>query len=519
MKPAPRTRSENRPARSTARRIAPFVAAQLLIVGIAAAGITYRSLHLRTAAALPELRETPREVAPLWGEDEPEVIGADQLQRVLRKLRPTLPADKTVVGHVDHNLRFWGAPAKFDDPRFVSGEQMRQFLLNHERFRDVYEKHEDAQLQELVGDWNGYRKKYGAEAFHAKLRELWPVYDALPNLYDRPQAEENIKRMLLDFPQFQADAGAEAAIAMLDQFLHDYKLLRLRIADEKPLLLEVDDQPGVRFRDLEGPRSSSHNDHTLACLAEVGTPLSYPVVTPQRETTFRDIVEQSLRDFSLNQREYEWSTLAFVLFIKDTNHWTTADGQDVSFDMLAERIMRQEMPQGVCMGNHRLHALVMMLRVDDMWDGPEPMLSPAMREKIVEYLGGITKRLVAHQHKDGFWNSKWPTAKPASSTPTEVEGDRLGDRVIATGHTLEWWALVPKKDRSAILPPIDVLRRAAQWLTRTVDEMSEDDVRRNNSFLSHAGRALTLWRGKYPYQVSLSEPPESSARSDQESQD
>lgn len=410
--------SSDKPDKSstTSRRIAPFVIAQLCLVGVAAAGISWRSWQLDQRTQLPPLRETPREIAPLY--DDPTMVGDAKLASVLRKLRPRFNGTDTVIGHVDHNLRFWGAEAKFGDPhdKYVSGEQMRDLLLDH----------------------NAFTALYGAET-----------------------------------------------------------------TEKKPLLMEIEDQPGLRIREFEGKLSASHDDHTMACLAEVGTPLSYPVITPDRQATFRDVVEQSLRDFSLNQQEYEWSAVTYALFVEGVNHWVTSEGQEVSFDLIADRIMRQQMPQGVCMGNHRLHALVVLLRADDQWEGPEPMLSPKKRADIVAYLQKQTKKLVDHQHNDGFWNNQWPTATPASLKPTETIGDRLGDRIIATGHALEWWALVPQRDKMEILPPHGVLVKASQWLVRTIDELDEKQVEENNSFLSHAGRALALWRGKYPYQVDL----------------
>jgi hypothetical protein len=271
---------------------------------------------------------------------------------------------------------------------------------------------------------------------------------------------------------------------------------------EKPLLIEMPKVGGIRVRELEGAMSSPHNDHTMASLAEVGTPLSFPIVTPRGDSTFRAIVEQSLRDFSLNQVEYEWSAVTFALFVQ-ANRWVTTEGQEVSFDVLADRIMRQDMPQGVCMGFHRLHALVMLLRVNEHWDGPQPMLSPEKEAEIVDYLEAMTTKLIAHQHADGFWNVDWPSSTPKSQQPTTGDGDDLGSRIIATGHALEWWALVPNKYAERLLPPRNVRVAAAQWLVRTINEMSDEAVLENSSFLSHAGRALALWRGKYPHQVEL----------------
>ena len=96
-------RSDSTPGRS----VSSFVIAQLLIVGVAVAGVTYRYQRLEQGATLPPLLETPRMVAPEPFAEHIEVIGEDQLKRVLRKLRPKLNRD-TSIAKVDHNLRFAG---------------------------------------------------------------------------------------------------------------------------------------------------------------------------------------------------------------------------------------------------------------------------------------------------------------------------------------------------------------------------------------------------------------------------
>lgn len=271
------------------------------------------------------------------------------------------------------------------------------------------------------------------------------------------------------------------------------------VGRQAPLLINVG--PGVRVRALEGPASSPHADHTLASLAEIGTPLDFPVITPNGETTFRAIVEQSLRDFSLNQAEPEWSSLAYALFLPPTHRWVTSEGQEMTFDRLARRLMREEPSEGVCSGNHRLHALVVFLRIDDRMaaEGKARILSPGSRRRIVDYLRGITATFVRHQHADGFWNGNWPTATPAGSEPTDADDDRLSDRLIVTGHVLEWWSLAPEE----IQPPRPVAVAAGQWLVRTVDRLSDAEVETNFTFLSHVGRALAQWRGVLPSEVDL----------------
>lgn len=262
---------------------------------------------------------------------------------------------------------------------------------------------------------------------------------------------------------------------------------------QPPLL--VDAEWGVRVRALEGPASTSHVDHLVATLAEVGTPLDHPIVTPAGATTYRAMLTQSLADFSLNQAEYEWSVLAYALTLTE-DRFRTSEGQLVTFDRLAERIRRERLPQGVCSANHRLAALVILLRVDRE---AGRILSDGARAATGEFLAAVTADLVAHQHPDGFWNWEWPHRVAASREPTDLSGDRLSDRIIATGHALEWWSLAPEE----LLPPRETAVAAARWLLDTVAAMDDDAIQANISYLSHAGRALAQWRGRFPWEVGV----------------
>jgi hypothetical protein len=254
----------------------------------------------------------------------------------------------------------------------------------------------------------------------------------------------------------------------------------------------LDNGSGVAVRVGGGRGASPHTDHLMACLADVGTPLSTPVTTPARQTTYRAIVEQALRGFRLNQEEYEWSASTFALFLPPATEWWTAEGQKVSFDLLADRLMRERLPRGVCAAHHRLSGLLLFLRVDER--SQEKILAPATRERIRAFLFDATRRLEAHQHADGFWDVEWPDAVPGDAKP-DMDDENANDfRIITTGHALEWWGSAPEEFH----PARPVLVKAGQWLVRTIDAMSEDDIRQNYTFLSHAGRALALWRGRLP---------------------
>lgn len=286
-----------------------------------------------------------------------------------------------------------------------------------------------------------------------------------------------------DDPQFVSGADLLGLLTDCRRFAELYG------PQERPAL--YDTPFGVCCRVKEGLASTSHTDHTLTCLCEVGTPLSFPVVTPNRQTALRAMVEQALHDFDTTQIEYEWSAKTFALCLPPTKRWQSAEGQTLSFDLLADRIMREALPSGVCRGTHRLFTLMAYLRLDE----EQPILSPGMRSRIEQFLKDANKRLVANQHEDGFWNGDWYFAPPTSSEPTQTHGDELLWRIIITGHALEYWALAPKQ----LQPPRKVIVAGANWIVRTIETLPDEELRKNFSFLTHAVRALSLWRGQEPY--------------------
>lgn len=396
---------QEKPSLQKKLRAAGYFSVHLLLVGVAIGWGAIRYQDWEARKILPQIRLNPLKVEPEY--NRPDIVSDQDLARVLYQLRPQFRGRQPRINHVDHALRFWGLEATFNDPKSISGIEMRDILLDHRQFNQVW--------------------------------------------------------------------GAET----------------------KPLL--VKEEFGVRPLVQKGAASSSHEDHTLATLAEVGTPADYPVITAQGETTLASMIEETLRSFSLNQLEYEWSALVFALYLNQPQEWLTTEGQRVNFDVITERIMRQEPTKGVCYGNHRLHALVMILRVDEQ----KPILTKAGRKKVIQYLQHITSLLVKNQSEEGYWDKNWDGSQ--FITPTNKIFTPRARRVLATGHAMEWWALAPEE----VLPPEETLRKAGHWLTETIQQMPDSEIKSSYTFLSHAGRALALWRGMFPYEVPLPAEPKS----------
>ena len=96
------------PAKS--RRIAPLMIAQLLIVGVAIAGVSYRAVQMQHQRDLPPLRDLPLEIGPVY--DDPTLISDDDLKKILLKLRPKFEGAKTTAstGPFEHDEDRAGAP-------------------------------------------------------------------------------------------------------------------------------------------------------------------------------------------------------------------------------------------------------------------------------------------------------------------------------------------------------------------------------------------------------------------------
>lgn len=389
-----------------------FLCLQVILLAAGGVWAGYRVRQDQALHRLPSFQKEPDRVGPLH--DEPELVSDAELSRLLWKLRPRLRQPQSQTNHIDHALRFWGVEARFEDENCLSGEEMRQRLLDMRQFRKAWDEETD------------------------------------------------------------------------------------------PLMIRVAGA-GVRARVAEGAASASHVDHTLATLAEIGTPLDYPIVFERGEGNVSQLLRQAAKDFSLNQIEYEWSTLAFALYRPNQTEWFTTENQRISFDRLARRIMRQDLPQGVCYGNHRLYTLTALLRLH----AQRPILSEDARVEITSFLKQTTKRLVKNQKSDGSWDGEWAGPRPAG-TPASTVGTPLGNRILATGHALEWWAIAPAE----LHPPRETLLKAGRWLVTTVDRLSVREIDANYTFLTHAGRALAFWRKQWPAAVALTPVPELSTAID-----
>ena len=273
----------------------------------------------------------------------------------------------------------------------------------------------------------------------------------------------------------------------LEKFLLDNSTFMLSWGENAMPLLE-DRKEGIGVNWGRVRSVSVHHDHMLACVSEAGVHLDEPVFLPtQRRATVKNIVQESLRDFRLDERETEWTAMAFGLWLPPTKQWRSADGRLMSFDLLAERLIRGRLEKGVCSGTHRVYSLILLWRLDEKFD----ILSDPIQKKVYDHLAQVRDLITASQFEDGHWPSNWDEGARALSNPRD---DKLKDKVIATGHHLEWLAIAPQQ----LHPPRENIDRAARWIIETTKQQSEEEIFLRYTFFSHVGSALALWRKTHP---------------------
>jgi len=236
--------------------------------------------------------------------------------------------------------------------------------------------------------------------------------------------------------------------------------------------------------------SSVHADDLVATLAETGTPLDASLHLRDGEARVADLLTAALRRFHLEQLEYEWTAIAYARYVFPQQQWRNKFGERIDVDSLVSEIISAPPQLGPCNGLHRLEALVVLYRADEEFHA----LKPRTKLQMLVYMKRASNALVEAQTSEGFWTRQWPQGA-AAAMPAKENAPSLYDKLLVTGHHLEWLALAPEE----VQPPRETVIRAGQWLARTLVEMDEKELLEAYGPYSHAARALCLWRGVEPF--------------------
>ncbi|HUQ68069.1 MAG TPA: hypothetical protein VM165_01015 [Planctomycetaceae bacterium] len=170
---------------------ATVLAAQVMLVGAVIVSYAVATpavqREVRTEIKLPTSpprvsppRLTPLVIAPLY--DDPEVVSDRELADVLAKVQPRFTPAKLKPNFVEHALRTWSVNAKFTDPEVMSGEAMKNYLVDHGKYLASWGDKVDPLLSDQeAGVAIRWGKLDGASVHHdhwlASLTEAGVSYD------------------------------------------------------------------------------------------------------------------------------------------------------------------------------------------------------------------------------------------------------------------------------------------------------------------------------------------------------
>lgn len=341
---------------------------------------------------------------------------------------------------------------------------------------------------------------------HAPLRTV-PRYDLREAVSDqqlaavlrrmalpaRPVNTNNLVHALrLWGPQIKfASPDVLSGPQMLAYFLDDTAFCALAGDDSPPIFVRTDRGLEIRSYDADDRHAATgsvHPDDLLATLAECGVTLDAPLLLRDGQATVGDLLDTSLGRYHGQQFEYEWTLLSFARYVFPQRTWRNRFGQTLGVKQVLDELIEHPARHGVCAGTHRLEALVILEQAHEQ----TPALTTAERKRLRRHLAATSAVLQASQHASGYWTKRWPEGAAAQDAEAP-----LAERILATGHHLEWFALAPPE----ALPPRETVIRAAQWLARAMLEVDDATVALDYGPFSHGARALCLWRGREAAEV------------------
>ena len=147
--------------------------------------------------------------------------------------------------------------------------------------------------------------------------ELAAVLDRLVPRFNPRRTKPNFVEHALRIWSVEAEFFDPQAMSgrQMQEFLTDHARYAASWGDETAPLLQ-DSGTGIAVRWGRETGASVHHDHWLASLTEAGVRIGTPVYGPgRRDATIADVLQESLRDFRLDERETEWTAMAFGLWV------------------------------------------------------------------------------------------------------------------------------------------------------------------------------------------------------------
>ncbi len=224
-------------------------------------------------------------------------------------------------------------------------------------------------------------------------------------------------------------------------------------------------------------QGEKHRDETISILGEIGIPSNRQIVVWDQTTTVAETVRAAAVNCDLNQ-ELDFSVAVFAYYLPPQRTWTNKFGEEISFDILCDRLCDRPLGTGGCGGCHAMYSLAIVLSADRHHE----ILSEASRRKVRSTLAQAIHTLQETQREDGTWDLHWFDPK----APQERD---LSTTTMATGHTLEWLAVAPPD----IMNDPEMVSRGCEGALRLLMDAPQTLLDTEYNYYTHVANALKLW--------------------------
>jgi hypothetical protein len=313
--------------------------------------------------------------------------------------------------------------------------------------------------------------------------------------------ERELARILHQVEPLQSGMSASLCLHSLMAHGLDARFENNRIRSGRDLIrLFTDDRFGrayfgapVMIRTRHGLRpvteqdvaatTEKHYDQTLGCLAQLGLPLTQPIIVDGTTWSLRDVLRDSIACFELRQSEIEWTVLAYATYIPPHREWVNKFGERFSFDELANELLNRDLKNASCCGGHVVEAVLTLLKADR---SVADVLSPTVRRRLSDRLREFVQAAITEQAADGSWGPRWFQATSSVRERPWPDNRRVEPRLLATSHIAHWMMYLPDELRV----PRDALHRAHRWLYLTLKDVTPEFVQENFCPCSHGALVL-----------------------------
>lgn len=248
---------------------------------------------------------------------------------------------------------------------------------------------------------------------------------------------------------------------------------------------------GVRYTDVEPfgrsrntrEAGESHRDQFLAVMAELGIPLSQPIVMSAGKRCVRNVLSDSLAQFHVKQDELAWTAYAYACYLPPQKTWENRFQEKFSFDDISNELLSQPIGRGACCGTHILFALTAIASADST----NSILDPSVRRRIKRRLDEWLEQVIQNQRPDGGWDPDWSVASGAPRLGhNDATKDVVHRRLLATSHLAEWLSILP----ASFQVPESTLDAAAEFLLENLRAAEDEEILQQFCPFSHACHVL-----------------------------